>query len=146
MYAELTGNRKSCGIKSPQGNKLWLVEGRMIYDCFVLNEKRAAVFYQGSQQVLGMLDVRTFAAGSGKTSIMLNGTAETGHTLGYCTATDAANLKAVAYGTAPTSGDFTAMDTNPITITPTTGHTVVRVVELDSNGKAVAYGDALINL
>ena len=118
----------------------------MIYDCFVLNEKRAAIFYQGSQQVLGMLDVRTFAVGSGKTSIMLNGEAETGHTLGYCTATDAANLKAVTYGTAPTSGDFTTMSTNPVTITVTPGHTVCRVVELDKDGKAVAYGDALINL
>lgn len=90
-----------------------------------------------------MLDVRTFAVGSGKTSIMLNGEAETGHTLAYATAADAANLAAVSYGAAPTG---TTMDTNPITITPTTGHTVVRVVELDAAGKAVAYGDALINL
>lgn len=93
-----------------------------------------------------MLDVRTFAVGGGKTSIMLNGEAETGHTLGYCTATDAAALKAVAYGTVPASDDFTTTNANPITITPTSGHTVVRVVELDAAGKAVAYGDALINL
>lgn len=129
---------------NPPGVSGWLCEGRLIYDCFVLNEKRAAIFYQGSQQVLGMLDVRTFAVGGGKTSIMLNGEAETGHTLAYATAADAATLAAVAYGTAPTG--TTAMDTNPITITPTTGHTVVRVVELDAAGKAVAYGDALINL
>lgn len=91
-----------------------------------------------------MLDVRTFAVGGGKTSIMLNGEAETGHTLAYATAADAATLAAVAYGAAPSG--TTAMDTNPITITPTSGHTVVRVVELDAAGKAVAYGDALINL
>ena len=91
-----------------------------------------------------MLDVRTFAVGGGKTSIMLNGEAETGHTLAYATAADAATLAAVSYGAPPTG--TTAMDTNPITITPTAGHTVVRVVELDAAGKAVAYGDALINL
>ena len=38
------------------------------------------------------------------------------------------------------------MTSNPMTITPTSGHTVVRVVELDSAGKAVAFGDALINI
>lgn len=91
-----------------------------------------------------MLDVRTFAVGAGKTSIMLNGEAETGHTLAYATATAASGLAAVAYGTAPSG--TTAMTSNPMTITPTSGHTVVRVVELDASGKAVAFGDALINI
>lgn len=91
-----------------------------------------------------MLDVRTFAVGGGKTSIMLNGETETGHTLAYVTAADAAALGAIAYGETPSG--TTAMDSNPITITPTGGHTVARVIELDSAGKAVAFGDALINL
>lgn len=91
-----------------------------------------------------MLDVRTFAVGDGKTSIMLNGEAETGHTLAYATAADAAALAAVSYGAAP-AGTIT-MGANPITIIPTAGYTVVRVVELDTDGNAVAYGDALINL
>ena len=128
---------------NPPGISGWLVEGRLIYDCFVLNEKRNAIFYQGSQQVLGMLDIRTFATGEGKTSIMMNGELETGHTLVYVKAADADSLTKVTYGAA-FSG--TAMSTNPINITPAITDTVVRVVELDSDGKAVAYGDALINL
>lgn len=91
-----------------------------------------------------MLDARTFAIGGGKTSIMLNGEPETGHTLAYATAAAASGLAAVTYGEAPSG--TTAMTSNPMTITPTSGHTVVRVVELDSAGKAVAFGDALINL
>lgn len=91
-----------------------------------------------------MLDVRTFAIGGGKTSIMLNGEPETGHTLAYATAAAASGLVAVTYGAAPS--DTIAMPSNPMTITPTSGHTVVRVVELDASNKAVAFGDAIINL
>ena len=32
---------------NPPGVSGWLVEGRFIYDCFVLNEKADAIFYQG---------------------------------------------------------------------------------------------------
>ena len=47
MYAELTGDSKKHGIKSLCDNK-FVVEGRFIYDCFVLNEKADAIFYQGT--------------------------------------------------------------------------------------------------
>ena len=33
---------------NPPGVSGWLVEGRFIYDCFVLNEKADAIFYQGT--------------------------------------------------------------------------------------------------
>lgn len=33
---------------NPPGINGWLVEGRMIYDCFVLDQKRNAVFYHGT--------------------------------------------------------------------------------------------------
>lgn len=32
---------------NPPGISGWLVEGRILYDCFVLNNKKAAIFYQG---------------------------------------------------------------------------------------------------
>ena len=39
----------------------------------MLNEKREAIFYHGSQAALGALDVRTLAFDTGKTAIMVNG-------------------------------------------------------------------------
>ena len=36
---------------NPPGVSGWLVEGRFIYDCFVLNEKADAIFYQGTDAV-----------------------------------------------------------------------------------------------
>lgn len=46
MYAELTGNRKRCRIKSLHGNK-FVCEGRILFDAFVLNNKKDAVYYHG---------------------------------------------------------------------------------------------------
>ena len=33
---------------NPPGLSGWLVEGRVLYDCFVLNEKKSAIFYHGT--------------------------------------------------------------------------------------------------
>lgn len=144
MYADLTGNRKKRRIKSFRDNKC---EGRMIYDCFVLNEKRNAIFYQGSQAVLGMLDVRTFASDVGKTSIMVNGSVPSGYELSYYTGT---SVPAVTYEQVIQGGTttgWTAMTTNPVEITPTSGHTMVTVIMADTtNHKTYAVGSAIINI
>ena len=42
---------------NPPGISGWLVEGRVIYDCFVLGEKRSAIFYQGGAGGLKQLTV-----------------------------------------------------------------------------------------
>lgn len=47
MYAELMGNHEKRGIKSPRDNKT-VAEGRFIYDVFVLNNKKNAIWYQGT--------------------------------------------------------------------------------------------------
>lgn len=127
----------------PPGLSGWLVEGRFIYDCFVLNEKRNAIFYHGSQAILGMLDVRTFASDTGKTSIMVNGQAETGHSFKYKTGTA---VESVDYNNTAYTTGWTALSSNPLEITPTSGHTVVTVIEVDSNNKAFAMGSALLNI
>ena len=44
---------------NPPGISGWLVEGRVIYDCFVLGEKRSAIFYQGGAGGLKQLTVGT---------------------------------------------------------------------------------------
>lgn len=43
-----------------------VIEGRIIYDCFVLNEKAAGVYYHGGQGVVGMADVRSAATAAGR--------------------------------------------------------------------------------
>ena len=56
MYAELIRKDKRQGIKSPCGNKLALLEGRFIYDAFVIGAKAdalyAAVVNAGQQAVV----------------------------------------------------------------------------------------------
>ena len=47
MYAELTGDSEKYGIKSLYDNR-FVIEGRFVYDCFVLNEKADAIWYQGT--------------------------------------------------------------------------------------------------
>ena len=115
----------------------------MIYDCFVLNEKRNAIFCQGSQAILGMLDARTFASDVGKTSIMVNGELPSGHSYKYKLGTAP---ETVAYDDVLTTG-WTALTTNPLEVTPGSTDTVVTVAEANtSDNKAKAVGSAIVNL
>ena len=132
---------------NPPGISGWLVEGREIYDCFVLNEKRDAIFYQGSQAILGMLDVRTFASDTGKTSIMVNGELPTGYEFSYYTGTSIPSITYEQVINGGTTSGWTKMTTNPVEITPTAGHTVAVVVMADTTAhKTYAVGHALINV
>ena len=146
MYADLTGNRKKRRIKSLRDNKC---EGRMIYDCFVLNEKREAIFYQGNQAVLGALDVRSYAIAAGKTAIMVNGAFDTTNYTYYYKM--GASAEKVNYtGSAFTTTGWTAMTTNPADasgagIAGTQGN-FVTVVQLNGSGVAVAAGSAVVNV
>lgn len=127
---------------NPPGISGWLVEGRMIYDCFVLNEKRDAIYYQGSQTVLGSLDVRTAATNTGKTTIMVNGAAESGNSFKYKLGTSAAS---VSYDEALTTG-WTALTTNPLEVGSLGSNTMVTVAEVNTtDNKAKAVGHAIIN-
>ena len=137
---------------NPPGISGWLVEGRLIYDCFVLNEKRNAIFYQGSQAVLGMLDVRTFASDTNKTTIMVNSELPSGYEFSYYAGTSIPSVtyeQVIQGGT--TSGWSLIKDssnnlTNIIEISPSTA-TVVTVIMADTtNHKTYAIGSALINV
>ena len=97
IYAELTGNRKKRGIKSPCDNNC---EGRCIYDCFVLNEKSNAIYYHGAQGVLKTLDVLTAPGATGKTKVIVTPATEGTNTWVYKTGTAPT---AVTYGTALTA-------------------------------------------
>lgn len=130
---------------NPPGISGWLVEGRFIYDCFVLNNKADAVYYHGSQAVLKNLNVETAATNVGKTTINVLAALE-GAKRYYMVADSADKLTAVTYGTAITTSGWTELTAAATEITPGTGKTVVRVVEVDSESKPIAVGDAIINV
>ena len=130
---------------NPPGISGWLVEGRLIYDCFVLNEKADAIYYHGSQPVLKDLIVGTAATASGKSTVIISSEKE-GDKRYYVTAADAAALTAVTYGSAITASAWTEFTGNSKEITPDSGHTAVRVVEVDSEGKPIAVGDAVLHI
>ena len=130
---------------NPPGLSGWLVEGRLIYDCFVLNEKADAIYYHGSQPVLKDMIVGTAATAVGKTTIVVTSEKE-GDKRYYMTAKDASNLTAVTYGEAITTSGWTELTGSSKEITPASGHGVVRVVEVDAESKPIAVGDAILNI
>lgn len=133
---------------NPPGISGWQVDMRTIYDCFVLNNKADAIYYHGSQGVLKIINVSTAAEGAGTTRILINPDVleASSNVRYYDTAATAGALTAVTYGTAITTSAWTALTGNGAIITPASGDTVIRVVEVDSAGKPVSLGDAIINL
>ncbi len=130
---------------NPPGISGWLVEGRFIYDCFVLNEKVNAVYYHGGQSVLKNLNVVTAATAAGKSTVVVNGVKE-GAKWYYATAAAQSGLTAVTAGTAITPASWTELTENGLEIAPTAGHGFIRVVDVDSANKPLGFGDAILNL
>jgi hypothetical protein len=131
--------------ENPPGISGWLVEGRFIYDCFILNEKISAVYFHGGQSALKVLPVITAATDIGKSTIVVNAVQE-GAKWYYMTATTAGGLTPVTAGAAITTSAWTELTANGTEITPTAGHKYIRVVSVDANDKVLACGDALINV
>lgn len=129
----------------PPGISGYLVEGRFIYDCFVLGEKYDAVYYHGGQSLLKKLHVLTGASASGKTTVTVPAAME-GAKRYYMTATAPAGLTAVSFGSAITVADWTELTAASTEITPTATHTALRVVEVDAASKPIAVGDCTIHV
>ena len=129
----------------PPGISGWLVEGRFIYDAFVLNEKVNAVYFHGGQSALKVLPVITAATAAGKSTIVVNAVQE-GAKWYYDTATTVAGLIAVTAGSAITTGNWTELTANGSEITPTSGDKYIRVVSVDSADKPISVGDAILNI
>lgn len=131
----------------PVGVSGWLIEGRFVYDCFVLNEKADAIWYHGGQAMIKDMQVVTAATDTGKSTIVVNAVkAAAANKWYYDTATTVAGLIGVTYNTAITTANWTELTANGLEITPTAGDLYIRVVEVDSNNKPVAVGDALLNI
>ena len=134
---------------NPPGISGWLVEGRFIYDCFVLNEKAKAVYYHGGQAALKMLPVLTAAYGTGTYAIIVNAVQE-GAKWYYDAAATVAALEPVTAGTAITVANWTEVTANPFDnsgsgITASTNK-FVRVVCVDASNYPISVGDAIINV
>ena len=137
----------------PPGISGWLIEGRTIYDAFVLNEKRNALYYHGGQSVFQVLSAMTAATDIGKSTVIVNGVLGAPTNKWYfASAANAAGLPTITHGTAITTSAWTAMvDTssnvvNHYEFTPTSGHTVVRVIETDASNYPLAFADVIINI
>ena len=133
--------------ENPPGINGWLVEGRLLYDCFVLNEKADAIYYHGGQSGIKNLVIGTGAVSGKKSNLVVIGEMENStHERYYVTATDNTGLVAVTAGSAITTSAWTKLTGNSLTFSPASGHTVIRVVEVDSNAMPVAVGDAKLNI
>ncbi len=133
---------------NPPGISGFLVEGRCIYDCFVLDEKAYGIYYHGEQGVLRPLDVMTSGAEAGKSNVVVvPGVLEaSGNKWYYDTAAAADGLTAVTYGTAITASAWTELAASGAVITPTAGDKYIRVIETDSDGKPIAMGESVLHI
>ena len=127
---------------NPPGISGSLVEGRMLYDCFVLKEKADAIFYHGEQPVLKTLTLTV--CGDAEEITLLCPTEIEGAGRYYATAPTAQDLPAVTYGSAINTGDWTLMSAQSVTFAPQSGHCAVRVVEVDAAGKPIAAADTAL--
>ena len=103
------------------------------------------MYYHGSQAVLKNLNVETAATAPGKTTINVLAALE-GAKRYYVLGATAADLTAVTHGTAITPSAWTELTAAATEITPGSGKTMVRVVEVDSASKPIAFGDAHLNI
>ena len=127
---------------NPPGINGWLVEGRVYYDAFVLNNKKKAIYVHKTAEepsTLGELTVTSTASEtSGKTVITVAEEVASGNSLVYKTL--ASKAPEVEYGQDLSSWTDLPVDGE---ITATTGHKIT-VAEVDSNDKAVKAGSASI--
>ena len=136
----------------PPGISGTLVEGRILYDCFVFNNKATAIYYHGGQSVIKPMNIETAATDISKTTIIIHTPKEaTANKWYYVTAASHAALPTLTFGTAITPGTSpwdtaVQLTANATEITPTSGHKRVLVVEVDSANKPVSSAEALINV
>ena len=133
---------------NPPGISGFLVEGRCIYDCFVLDEKAYGIYYHGEQGVLRPLDVSTAGTEAGTAAVMVvPGVLEaSGNKWYYQTAETAADFAALTYGTAITTSQWTELAASGAYITPDAAHKYIRVIEADSGNMPIAAGEAVLHL
>lgn len=133
---------------NPPGISGFLVEGRCIYDCFVLDEKAYGIYYHGSQGVLRPLDVATAGTDLGKcvVTVVPGVTEAPANKWYYQTAATEAELTALTFGQAISGGDWTELAASGAQITPDGAHKLIRVIECDGANKPIAVGEAVLHI
>jgi hypothetical protein len=127
---------------NPPGISGWLVEGRIIYDAFILDEKVDALYLNTGSGVLGGGLTATSVAGTVATNDTIIGVTSTvgllsGHTYKYKVGTTAT---AVTYG-----ADLSAWTAMPVGgLVAASTNTVLQIAELDATGKALAVAQTAI--
>ena len=137
----------------PPGVSGTLCEGRVLFDCFVLDEKADGIYFHGGQPVLKDIPFITAASDYGKSSIVMNIDKEKAtNKWYYITAEDHASLPEVTYDTpidVTSSGawagavEITDMSTE---ITPPEGHTRIKVVEVLRSMKPIGVSERKLNI
>ena len=93
------------------------------------------------------VDAMSAATDTGKTTLIINAQLDAPtNKWYYMTATSAAGLTAITYGTAITTGNWTQLTANATEITPTANHVIARIVEVDSANKPIAFADVPLNI
>lgn len=131
--------------EDPPGISGWVIEGRVMYDCFVLNSKAHGVYYHGAQPVLKTLSLLTapVAGNSAKTRIVNNTPVETGHSLVYKQFASAEDVPEVIYGTALEGWTAVA---NGAEVVVEDGAGMIAVCEVDAENKPVGFERTVINV
>jgi hypothetical protein len=129
---------------NPPGISGYKVEGRLIYDCFVLDNKVDGIYYIGGSGVLRTLEVGSIpSVTTGKTIITAAPKPASGNTWYYQTGTEKLT---VTYGTAVDTKAWDGTLTSGMEITPDSGDTIIQVVEVDSGNLPVGYGVTKLNV
>ena len=114
-----------------------LVEGRVVYDAFVLQNKAKAIYYQ-EMAAHGLTVVSAAGSTSGKTALTVTPVKGADHSYKYRTGASV-NLPAVGDSCVTDWDDWNGS----ADITAVTGNDIV-IVEVDSNNKAVKAGKAMV--
>ncbi len=123
----------------PPGISGFLVEGRVVYDCFVLDEKADAIYYHGDQPVLRDLNVTATLTGEGKAVVLVNpGVPEEGCSWFYKTG---AKPEALTYNGSVSGWSALGGSGSEIVVND---DTCITVAEAGADGKAKAIGFARI--
>ena len=89
----------------------------------------------------------TAATDVGKSTIIINGQKNaSANKWYYMSGAAAADLTSITFGTAITTSGWTELTANATEITPTAGHTVARIIEVDAEDKPIAFADVILNI
>ena len=140
--------------EDPPGLSGTLCEGRILFDCFVLDEHSDGIYYHGGQPVLKNLRFVTSASNKNKSTIIMNIEKEKAtNRWFYITARNHESLPVPVYGeplamsTASDPWDTAIEIANKETeITPNANHTRILVVETLSTLLPIGYAEEKLNI